>query len=58
MKKKPAKEKKTEDIGMMSLSNFAEAEVAEKLKKADINTMSPLEALNLIFELKKILSES
>ena len=58
MKKKPAKEKKTEDIGMMSLANFAEAEVAEKLKKADINTMSPLEALNLIFELKKILSES
>ena len=55
MKKKPVKEKKTEDFGMMSLVNMAEAEVAEKLRKTDINTISPLEALNLIFELKKTL---
>ena len=40
---------------MISLANMAEAEVAEKLRKTDINTISPLEALNLIFELKKTL---
>ncbi len=41
---------------MLSFESLAEAEVAEKLRKADINTMSPLEALNLIFDLKKILN--
>jgi DNA mismatch repair protein MutS len=28
-------------------------EVAETLKAADVNTMTPLEALNLLYELKK-----
>ncbi len=55
MKQKPQKEQKS-DSGMLSFANLAEAEVAEKLRKADINTMSPLEALNLIFELKKLLN--
>lgn len=32
-----------------------EAEVAEKLRAADINTMTPIEAMNLLFELKKML---
>ncbi len=55
--KKPAKKEKREEMpAMMSFANMAEAEVAEKLKKADINTMSPLEALNLIFDLKKMLN--
>ncbi len=34
-----------------------ETEAAEKIKKADINTMTPIEAMNLLFELKKILSD-
>ncbi len=57
---KSSKSKKEEESpektnGMMSFESFLEAEVAEKLRKTDINTMSPLEALNLVFELKKTL---
>jgi DNA mismatch repair protein MutS len=44
--------------GMISFENFVQNDVCEKLKQTDINTISPLEALNLIFELKKILSQS
>ena len=33
-----------------------EAEVAEKLRRLDLNTVTPIEALNLIYELKKILT--
>jgi len=54
------KEKPKDDtpLGMMSFENFVQNEVCEKLKQTDINTISPLEALNLIFELKKILAQS
>ncbi len=31
-------------------------EAAEKIRRADINTMTPIEAMNFIFELKKIIS--
>ncbi len=55
-KKRTAKETSEPLGGMLSFANLAEAEVAEKLRKIDINTISPLEALNLIFELKKILN--
>ena len=54
------KEKPKDDtpLGMMSFENFVQNEVCEKLKQTDINTISPLEALNLIFELKKMLAQS
>ena len=42
---------------MMSFESFTESEVCDKLRKTDLNTISPLEALNLVFELKKILGE-
>ena len=32
-------------------------EVADKLRAVDINTMTPIEAMNLLFELKKMLKE-
>lgn len=32
-------------------------EVAEKLKEVDINTMTPIEAMNLLFELKRMLKD-
>ncbi len=32
-----------------------EGEAAEKLKSADLNTLTPIEAMNLLFELKKML---
>jgi len=33
-----------------------DTEVADKIRATDINTMTPIEAMNLLFELKKILS--
>ena len=49
------KEKEPEHAGMMSFESFSETEVCDKLRQIDLNTISPLEALNLVFELKKIL---
>ena len=44
-------------IDMFSaLISSAESEVAEKIRNADINTMTPIEAMNLLYELKKTLS--
>jgi DNA mismatch repair protein MutS len=34
-----------------------ENEVADSIRKADINTLTPIEAMNLLFELKKKLSD-
>ena len=34
-----------------------EGEVAEKIRKIDLNTLTPIEAMNLLFEAKKTLSE-
>ncbi|MBQ4599185.1 MAG: DNA mismatch repair protein MutS [Clostridia bacterium] len=43
-----------EDFDMLSmLSADEEREVADKLRQVDINTLTPIEAMNLIFELKK-----
>ena len=54
-KPKPVEEN---PLGMLSFESFVQGDVCDKLKKTDINTLSPLEALNLIFELKKMLSGS
>ena len=53
----PKYEKKTQerDEGLISLDDLRDKEVCDKLRMTDINTLSPLEALNLIFELKKLL---
>jgi DNA mismatch repair protein MutS len=37
----------------VSFESAAENEVIERIRKADINTMTPLEALNLLYSLKK-----
>jgi DNA mismatch repair protein MutS len=49
------KESKTvrEETGFITLDNMSEKEVCDKLRAVDINTLTPLEAINLIFELKK-----
>ena len=47
--------KKPEDDGIISFDTLAEDEVIAKLKNCDLNTLSPIEALNFIFELKKLL---
>ncbi|MBQ4382578.1 MAG: DNA mismatch repair protein MutS [Oscillospiraceae bacterium] len=45
-----------EEEGQFSLESMASDEVRERIKAADINTMTPLEALNLLYELKKKVS--
>ncbi len=48
---------KPRDIDLFSVLQDSEASaVADKLRKTDINTMTPIEAMNLVFELKKMLS--
>ena len=37
----------------ISLLDMSGGEIVEKLRKTDLNTLTPLEALNLLFELKK-----
>ncbi|MBO5879758.1 MAG: DNA mismatch repair protein MutS, partial [Clostridia bacterium] len=39
-----------------ALSNSKESEACDKIRATDINTMTPIEAMNLLFEIKKILS--
>ena len=50
---KPAKNE--DDSMQMSFSSFGEAEVAEKLRQLDITTLTPIEAMNKLFELQKLL---
>ena len=42
-----------EDTGQISLTDMGSNEIAERLKATDLNTLTPLEALSLLFELKK-----
>ena len=45
------------NIDMFSaLLSSNESEAAEKIRSTDINTMTPIEAMNLLYELKKLLS--
>ncbi len=37
----------------ISFASMAEAEIAEKLRQTDINTLTPIEAMGLLYELKK-----
>lgn len=39
------------------ISESKEGEVADRLRDTDINTITPIEAMNLVFELKKMLSD-
>ncbi|MBR6744120.1 MAG: DNA mismatch repair protein MutS, partial [Clostridia bacterium] len=59
IKKRPKeKPKESAEEGMLSFENFIQNDVCDRLRQTDVNTISPLEALNLIFELKKILAQS
>jgi len=51
----PRKERSApiEDDGQISLLDMGSNEIAEELKNTDLNTLTPLEALSLLFELKK-----
>ena len=39
------------------ITESKENEVSERLRSADLNTLTPIEAMNLLFELKKMLSD-
>ena len=40
----------------ISFEDMSIYEAADKIKKVDINTLTPIEAMNFIFELKKLLN--
>ena len=52
---RPKKQAAPLDDGAITIENFEEREVCDKLRECDINTLTPLEAINLVYELKKIL---
>ena len=52
--------KREEPTGFDLFSGITESkenEVADRLRASDLNTLTPIEAMNLLFELKKMLSE-
>ena len=49
------KSKASEAIPMeMSIEDVSVYEAADRIKRVDINTLTPIEAMNFIFELKKL----
>lgn len=44
-------------VQTLSLEDMAKEDVIAKIKAADINTLTPIEAINLIFDMKKRLGE-
>lgn len=53
-------EKKNDSGGFDLFSGIVaskEGDAAEKIRQADINTMTPIEAMNLLFELKRMLED-
>ncbi|NCE63625.1 DNA mismatch repair protein MutS [Pseudoflavonifractor sp. 524-17] len=42
--------------GQVSLLDLGAAEAARRLRQTDLNTLTPIEAMNLLYELKQILS--
>jgi DNA mismatch repair protein MutS len=55
VREKSATPGQQEDL-MISFEDMKDNEVAEKLRNTDINTLTPLEAINLVYELKKMLN--
>ena len=49
--------RKPDDSQTISLGDVARAKVIEDIKNVDINTLTPIEAINLIFNCKKLLDE-
>jgi len=50
---KPAPKTVAVEEDNLSFSAFAEQEIAAKLRAIDINTLTPIEAMGLLYELKK-----
>ena len=54
VKEAPKPVKVTEVNTEMSFEDISVYEVADRVKKVDLNTLTPIEAMNFIFELKKL----
>ena len=54
----PADPHGAEEEGLISLRDTVREQVAEELRSVDLNTLSPLEAMNLLFQLQKRLKDS
>ncbi len=56
--KKTASVQKEQDFDLFSgITASKENEALDCIRKADLNTLTPIEAMNLLFEMKKMLSE-
>ena len=51
------KEIKNSDMLTLSLDSFATEQACERIKKLDINTLTPIEALTTLYELRKMLEQ-
>ena len=41
--------------GQVSLLDMGAAQVADRLRQVDVNVLTPIEAMNLVYELKQML---
>ena len=56
-KERVAREERSAPDLFSELLSSKDSEVADKIRAIDINTLTPIEAMNLLFEYKKILSD-
>ena len=49
----PAAARPAEEDGQVSFLDMGAGEVAQRLRQVDIDTLTPIEAMNLLYELKK-----
>ncbi len=49
------KKRSDSDMGQLSLISAAQSPVTEKLEGVDLNTLTPIEAMNLLYELKNMI---
>ena len=50
--KKLTKEEKQENQGQMSMFNYKLAEIAHEIDLIDVNTMTPMDAMNILYKIK------
>ena len=52
--KKLEKEEKMQSTGQLDMYNYKIANVAHELDKINVNTLTPIEALNVLVKLKEV----
>ena len=51
----PAAPAKAAEEGQVSLLDMGAAKAADRLRQVDVNVLTPIEAMNLVYELKQLL---